>query len=481
MRQERDFIGSVDIPDDALYGIHSIRACQNFPAKDRFNLSWYKAMGVVKQACYATIKTFFAEVNSRHPDKAFFFSKISSQVLDALEESAVEMARGDHYDHFITPAISGGAGTSINMTVNEIITNVALIKLGYKPGDYHFIDPIETANLFQSTNDVVPTALKVSVIQNLNILEEAINRSRSAIERLEGKYRNTLRVGYTQMQAAVPSTYGRLFSAYADALGRDWWRVSKCFERLKIVNLGGSAIGTGLTVPRYFVMKSVAVLKQITNLPITRSENLSDTTSNLDSFVEVHAILKAHAVNLEKMVSDLRLLASDLMISPEIILPKKQVGSSIMPGKVNPVIVEYVVSVAHQIYANDQMITSFCAAGCLDLNAYIPIIGDKLLESVDLLIGANETLLTNLLSELYVDENNSLLRMKNSPSVATALLPFIGYKRSSELVEIMKREKCDIYEANKIGDIVDEKLLIKVLSPEMLTSEGFAINDLLEE
>lgn len=481
MRREKDFIGEVDIPADALYGIHSVRAAQNFPNHEKVNMSWYKSMGTVKRACYLTIKSFFSEVNASYPDRTFFFNTLSAEILQALLEAATEVEAGDHYMHLITPAISGGAGTSINLNVNEIITNRALLILGHKPGSYQVIDPFEMANLFQSTNDVVPTALKVAAIQKLTELEEVITCSRNGVEKLEQTYRNTLRVGYTQMQAAVPTTFGRLFSSYADALGRDWWRVSKCFERLKVVNLGGSAVGTGLTVPRYFVMKAVGVLQQLTKLPVTRSENLSDTTSNLDVFVEVHAILKAHAVNLEKMVSDLRLLASDLLAFPEVQLPNKQVGSSIMPGKVNPVIVEYIVSVSHQIYANDQLITSLCAAGCLDLNAYVPIIGHRLLESIDLLIFANKSLVDNLLGELCISEKNAQNLLINSPSITTALLPYIGYKQSAKLASIMSQKGCDIYTANSLEKLIEDKLLKEILSPEKLISEGFTIKNLLAE
>ncbi len=272
------------------------------------------------------------------------------------------------------------------------IANRALQMTGHKPGDYDLIDPIEDANIFQSTNDVVPTALRVAAMQLLLELENAINELRKAMEELEKRYRNTLRIAYTQMQEAVPSTYGRLFSSYSDALSRDWWRVSKCLERIKVVNLGGSAIGTSIAVPRYFVAEVVPRLQQLTGLPVTRGENLSDATSNLDPFVEVHGILKAHAVTMEKMVSDLRLLASDIHGEHSLTIPKKQTGSSIMPGKVNPVIPEYVISCSHRVYSNDQLIAGLSAQGCLELNAYLPVIGHALLDSLKLLISADTRL-----------------------------------------------------------------------------------------
>lgn len=479
MRKEKDFIGEVELPANSLFGIQSYRACANFPKSELFNISWYKSMGLVKRACYTTIKAFFSELKKKYPGKKFYFNTMSDKTLDVLIEAAKEIENGEYFDQFIVPAISGGAGTSINMNINEIIANVALTKLGHCIGDYDKIDPIEQANLFQSTNDVVPTALKVAVMNQLTNLELAINSTRAGVEELEQKYSNTLRVGYTQMQAAVPTTYGRFFASYSDAFSRDWWRVSKCFERIKVVNLGGSAVGTGLTLPRFYVMKVASYLQQLTGMPITRGENLSDATSNLDSFVEVHAILKAHAVNLEKMSSDLRLLASDVVGEPEISLPNKQIGSTIMPSKVNPVISEYVVSIAHQIYANDQLITSLCAQGCLDLNAYIPIIGHRLLESIELMVSANKTLKDNLLSGLRIRENVSESKLYNNPSTATAMLPHLGYHNAAKLTLAMKQEKYDIFAANKNTIGIPDEVLREILSTEKLIAEGFIIKDLM--
>jgi aspartate ammonia-lyase len=205
----------------------------------------------------------------------------------------------------------------------------------------------------------------------LETLERRINGLREKIEKLEKQHHNSLRIGYTQMQEAVPTSFGRLFSAYNDALSRDWWRVSKCFERIKVVNLGGSAVGTGITVPRFFIFEVVSALRALSGLPVTRGENLSDTTANMDSFVEVHAVIKAHAVNLEKIASDIRLLAADVSRDSGLTIPPRQTGSTIMPGKVNPVITEFVVGACHRVYANDVLIASLSAQGCLDLNAYV--------------------------------------------------------------------------------------------------------------
>lgn len=477
-RTEFDSLGSMQVPSDAYYGIHSLRALENFPDSTRFHVEWYKTMGTVKLACYKAYKKFSSAIADRGLNTELPFTLISSEALDALEYAASEVMAGKFFDSFIVPAISGGAGTSINMNVNEIITNIALQKNNIALGSYSHIDPIESANIYQSTNDVVPTALRLAILQQLLILETNINILRQKIELAEGKYRNELRIGYTQMQEAVPSSYGMLFSTYNEALSRDWWRVSKCFERIKVVNLGGSAIGTGVAVPKFFIMEVVPILQQLTGLPVTRSENLSDATNNLDSFVEIHAILKSHAVNLEKIVSDLRLLASDVAGSHFLSIPQRQVGSSIMPGKVNPVIPEFVISSAHKIYSNDMLITSLSAQGCLDLNAYLPVIGHALLESLKLLIASNQTLASNLIDGLTIDHDKGAGKLYRSPAITTALSPLIGYKKAVLLAKEMKAKGLDVFEANEHLKLLEDDKLRNVLKPENLLKTGFTLNDL---
>jgi len=477
MRTESDYLGSMEIAVEALYGIHSLRAKQNFPDTTPFQIEWYKAMGLTKLACYLTYKEFIKALKEDSELSRVDFQIIGDEIIDSLIASSKDVVEGKHFEQFIVPAIQGGAGTSINMNVNEIIANLALIRLGNNPGNYKIIDPIEHANIFQSTNDVVPTALKVATLKLLVELEESINNLRFKVEEQEKKHRGDLRIGYTQMQAAVPSSWGQLFSTYSEALSRDWWRVSKCFERIKVVNLGGGAIGTGIGTPRFFIMEVVNQLQRLASLPITRSENLVDATSNLDSFVEIHATLKAHAVNLEKMASDLRLMASDLAHN-QLTIPKRQVGSSIMPGKVNPVIVEYVVSVSHRVYSNDQLISGLCGQGVLDLNAYIPLIGHALLDSLKLLISADISLATNLIQGVEVDiERASEILFKN-PSITTALLPYIGFNKAAILSNTMKYEGLNIFEANEKLKLIDDSKLREIVKSENLLKLGFSMKDL---
>lgn len=487
VRIEEDSIGRVEIPAKALYGIHAARARENFPDGSRFHPEWYKAMGLVKKACYITAESYHQALNRKLNEGTFSIpaeqqaiTTFPPSLFSHLSHAAGEVADGSHFDDFIVPSLSGGAGTSINMNVNEIIANLALVAMGEKPGRYSLVDPLLHANIFQSTNDVVPTALRVATMFLLNDLEKEINDLRFVIEQIETAHQGSLRVGYTQMQEAVPTSFGKLFSTYSDALSRDWWRVSRCFERIKTVNLGGSAIGTGMAVPRYFIMEAAGQLQKLTGLPVTRSENLADATANLDAFVEVHAILKAHAVNLEKMVSDLRLLASDLVSSsnPQLSIPAAQVGSSIMPGKINPVIPEFIISAAHRIYANDQLIGSLCGQGCLELNAYLPAIGHALLESVKLLIACDSAARMRLVQGLTVAVTATREQLLRSPAVTTALLPVNGYHRASDLARRMKEHRVDIVEANSKQGLLPEDRLLGLLQPDQLLKLGYTMSDL---
>jgi aspartate ammonia-lyase len=476
-RTEKDTLGEKQIPSDALYGIHALRAKENFPSDTPFPTEWYCAVGTTKLACYNTYRKFRDAALAR-PGKKISINVIENSILDAMSEAAQEVAEGRHSDNFIIPAIQGGAGTSINMNINEIIANLALIKTGHNPGDYSVIDPTEHANIYQSTNDVIPTAHTIAVIRLLQDLEAEINSLRQAVESFEKSGRDHLRPGYTQMQEAVPASFGSLFSSYNEALSRDWWRVSKCFERIKQVNLGGGATGTGLAIPRFFIMEVVPELRNLTGLQLSHSENLSDSTSNLDKWVEIAAILKAHAVTLEKMSSDLRLLSSDIAGRKLVSIPEKQVGSSIMPGKINPVIPEFVITSAHRIYANDILITSLCGQGSLELNAYLPAIGCAVIENIKLLISCNLTLRNNLFNGLIINKSAGYEALILSPAITTALSPHIGYHKAAMIAKLMKEKGINIFEANKILSYVDPAKLEKILKPGNLLKLGFSLDDL---
>jgi aspartate ammonia-lyase len=476
-RIEKDSLGQKQIPSDALYGIHAARAKENFPDNSRFPVEWYQAVGATKLACYRTYRRFSKAAIEKYGNNLPLIL-LNDNILEALIKASTKVSAGEHFDHFIIPSVQGGAGTSINMNINEIITNSALLESGHRCGEYQFIDPTEHANIYQSTNDVIPTALTVAVMKLLQSLENKINTLRQEVEELEKINREKLRPGYTQMQEAVPSSFGLLFSMYNEALSRDWWRVSKCSERIKHVNLGGGAIGTGLSIPRFFIMEVVPELRNLTGLPLAHSENLCDSTSNLDKWVEIHATLKAHAVNLEKISSDLRLLASDFSGIKTISIPQCQVGSSIMPGKINPIISEFVISAAHKIYSNDVLISSLCGQGTLELNAYLPLIGCTVIDSLELLISCDETLLNNLLAGITINETSGYEDMIKSPSVTTALVPYIGYHKSAEIALLMKAKGINIFEANDEIKAIDNTKLKSILKPGNLLKLGFSMDDL---
>lgn len=481
MRIESDTIGTKEVPKNALYGIHALRACENFPSEKRFHKHWYKTMGLVKLACYLTYTKYSNALKTKYQDKVPV-KLIEPQIIKELTQAAEPVSNGELYEWFIVPALQGGAGASINMNINEIITNQALLNKGRNPGEYKIINPIAHANLFQSANDVVPTALKIAVMEKLNTLEDLVNQLRSSLEALEKKHRSTLRIAYTQLQEAAPTSYGKMFSTFADALSRDWWRISKCSERIKVVNLGGGVIGTGISIPTYFIMEVVSTLQQLTNLPITRSENMMDATSNLDTFVEVHATLKAHAVNLEKMASDIRLLSSDVSRhNAEFFIPQKQNADSIMAGKTNPAIAEFVISAAHKIYANDMLISSLCGQGQLELNAYLPTIGDALLDSLDMLEAANKTLKHNLIDGISIALSQALSNLNKNAATASALIPYVGHSSAQAMGTLMKEENLTIQEANAKLKLVSEQKLAQILSPASLLKTGFTPSEINDE
>ncbi len=478
MRTEIDFLGKVEIPDDALYGIHSVRARENFPGEDRFSMEWYKAVGLIKLSFYKSAESFIKSLRQEHPNKEWGFRIPDLTVIEALQEAATEVSKGMHFNHFIAPAVQGGAGTSINMNINEILANRACNILGYKLGSYDVVDPIDSANIYQSTNDTIPSALRVAAMFKLEVLEKAVNQLRKEFEQKEAQYRDTLRIAYTQYQEAVPSSYGKLFSSYTDALSRDWWRISKGKERIKTINLGGSAVGTGLTVPRYVLIMVVDQLRSLTKLPVSRAENLADATANQDDLVELHGLLKTLAVNLEKISGDIRILSSDLSSDQGFLIPSRQVGSSIMPGKVNPVIPEFVISSSHQVFANDTLVASLASKGSLELNPYIPQIGHAILGSLDLLVNACQSLALNCVSGIEINEQKSIERVLYSPSLTTALIPTIGYKRATEMAKFMKDNKCSIIEANDRLKVIATERLSELIKPEKLLRMGFSVKDI---
>ncbi len=435
-RIERDSLGECGLTADALYGVHTARAIENFPLSHRrVNPTLIHAYGAVKLACTRTNRTL---------------NDLGAKVGQAIEQACEEMMRGKLDEHILVDALQGGAGTSLNMNVNEVLANRALELLGKSPGDYETVDPLAHVNLHQSTNDTFPTAIRVAAIDLIQQLEPEIVALQEAFQAKEQAFAHVVKIGRTQLQDAVLTTLGREMSAYAEAIARDRWRMYKCVERLRVANLGGTAIGTGLGAPRDYIFRVVDELRAITNMNLARAENLIDTTQNYDVFVEVSGILKAHAVNLLKIATDLRIMAS----GPEgglgeIVLPKLQAGSSIMPSKVNPVIPEAISQAAIAVLGNDQTIATASAMGNLELNAFAPLIADKLLESLNLLTRACHILRTHCVENMQANQARCRQHVENSTATLTALIGRIPYDALERIAD----------EATNSGDSIKDIII----------------------
>ena len=459
-RIEKDLLGEKQIPADALWGIHTSRAVENFPISgNRIHPELIKAFGEVKLACAQTNNQlgFWDE-----PEK-----------VEAIEKACFEMSRGLLNKHILVDALQGGAGTSTNMNINEVIANRALQIIDKQLGEYESVSPLDDINLHQSTNDTYPTALKVAAIKLLRELEQSVLDLQESFQQKEKEFAHIVKIGRTQLQDAVLTTLGREMSAYAEAFNRDRWRIYKCEERLRVINLGGTAIGTGLGAPKQFIFRVVDRLRENTNIGLARSENLIDGTQNVDVFVEVSGIIKACATNLLKISNDLRLLSSGPDAGfGEINLPEKQAGSSIMPGKVNPVIPEAVAQAAILVMGNDQIIAQACSAGNLELNQFMPLIAHSLLESFSILNNACIVFRKHCVVGISANEDICKKSVENSTAIVTALIPKIGYNKASELIQIAKEESLSIKEVAVKHGFLTGKDFEELITPEAVCRLG---------
>ncbi|MGA2502335.1 MAG: aspartate ammonia-lyase [Tepidisphaeraceae bacterium] len=421
-RTETDLLGQREVPADALWGIHTLRAVENFPVAGRpVHPRLIHAYGAVKLAAARTNH----ELGSWDEPK-----------FAAIEAACQEMIDGKLDAHVIVDALQGGAGTSTNMNVNEVLANRALQLLGRPPGDYDAVNPHDDINLHQSTNDTYPTALRVAAIEALRALEPAVIALLEAFQQKEKQFADVVKIGRTELQDAVLVTLGHEMSAYAEAIARDRWRIYKCQERLRVVNLGGTAVGTTVGAPRQYVFRVVEQLRQITSLGLARAENLVEATQNADVFIEVSGILRTLAGNLLKITGDLRLLSSGPHAGlGEVRLPPRQAGSSIMPGKINPVIPECVAQAAMAVMGHDQMIFQACSAGNLELNPFLPLVADSLLGSIDLLSRSCDVLGRLCVCGIEADRGQCRRHVHNSTATLTALVERIGYEAAEHLAE----------------------------------------------
>lgn len=458
-RVEHDLLGERKIPAEALWGIHTQRAVENFPLTQRkVHARLIHAYGQVKLAC--------AQVNHE-------LGKWNKQIFQAIAAACGELAEGKLDEHIIVDALQGGAGTSTNMNVNEVLANRALQLLKKPFGDYKTIFPLDDINLHQSTNDTYPTALKVAAIFAIQELEKNIVALQEAFQEKEKKFAKIVKIARTQLQDAVLTTLGRQMSAYAESLGRDRWRIYKCEERLRVINLGGTAIGTGLGAPREYIFAVSEKLREITGIGLARAENMIDATQNTDVFVEVSGILRALASTLLKISTDLRLLSSgpDAGIG-EIRLPATQAGSSIMPGKVNPVIPEAVSQAALAVFANDHALTMACSLGNLELNPFMPLIADTLLNNIDLLSRACEILRVKCVEGIQADEARCKKHVDTSTAVITALISHLGYEKAQQLTKESQKTKKTIRQLSIEKKFLTEEQFCELISPEMVTRLG---------
>lgn len=452
-RSEHDMLGEMQIPSGSYYGIHSARAARNFSISDRkVRPEIIQAMGTVKKACCLANR----ELGFLSPD-----------IADAISAACDEVAAGLLHQEFITDALQGGAGTSVNMNVNEVIANRALELLGKARGQYDIIDPLEHVNLHQSTNDVFPTALKVAVIRLLRELSPLLAQLQETFQRREQEFAAIVKIGRTEMQDAVPMTLGAEFAAFAEAFARDRWRSFKAEERIRVVNLGGTAIGTGLTAPRSYIFLVIEKLRALTGFGLSRGENCVDQTANQDAFVEVSAILKAAAVNMMKVARDLR----QLHFIGEIKLTPVQAGSSIMPGKVNPVIPESIIQAAMKVSSYDLLIEQCAAHGTLQLNEYMPLLADSIIASLTTLRAMTRSL-ESCAASLNANPGRCQQLFDSCPTVITAFLPQLGYQKTLELLTEFNADPSMGIRAF-LDSRLDTKLVERVLNPQNLVALGY--------
>ena len=459
VRIETDFLGEKSIPVEAYYGIHTVRALENFAvSRQSVHPELIRAIATVKQAA--------VEMNMS-------LGLLDARLGSAIFQAAAEVADGKLADQFPVDALQGGAGTSTNMNVNEVVANRAIELLGGKKGDYSLIHPLDHVNLSQSTNDVYPTALRIAAIRLLQPLSEACAQLQGSLQKKEAEFAGILKLGRTEMQDAVPITLGQEFSAWAEAIARDRWRLYKVEERLREVNLGGTAIGTGLNAERKYVFGVVERLRSLTGIGLARDENMIDPTQNADVFVEVSGLLKACASTLIKISNDLRLLASGPRGGiGEIRLPDLQAGSSIMPGKVNPVIPEMVAQIGYQTIARDLAITLAAQGGQLELNAFLPLIAANLLPAMEELTHAMRLFANRCIDGIEVDSDRCRFHLENSVALITALSPLIGYDRAAEIAKQALKDRSPVKKALLDSGLFTLTELDTLLRPEALTRPG---------
>lgn len=443
MRIEHDLIGDLEIPQDSLWGIHTARALSNFPISG-VPIGHYRnlirAIGLVKQAA--------ARVNARigglEPEKAKYIELACQEVVD-----------GKLDQHFVVDAIQGGAGTSTNMNANEVIANRALQLMGKKPGEYDFIHPLNDVNRSQSTNDVYPTAFRIALIFELEMLADSMQQLRDSYQRKADEFSSILKMARTQLQDAVPITLGQEFQAFAVSTNNDILRLNELLPLLSEVNLGGTAVGTELNTPKGYTDEVVAELSKLVGKKLVSPDDLVEATQSAGVLISFSSTLKRIAVRQSKIANDLRLLSSGPRAGlNEINLPEQQAGSSIMPGKVNPVIPEVINQIAFTVIGNDLTVTLAAEGGQLQLNAFEPIMARSIIMSITYLRNGFATFTKNCVDGITANEELLKQSVENSIGLVTVLSPQIGYENATKVARYAQQQNCSVRQA-----VLDLKLM----------------------
>lgn len=421
-RLEHDAIGEKEVPAEAYYGIQTLRAHENFYITGlKMHPEMINSVAQIKKAAAIT---------------NFEVGELDKRIANAIVEACDEIISGKWHDQFIVDPIQGGAGTSLNMNANEVIANRAIEILGGEKGDYGIVNPNDHVNFGQSTNDVFPSCGKMAVLKLMDKAQEQLHRLEAALMEKSREFDSVIKMGRTQLQDAVPIRLGQEFHAYASAIRRDIRRFDNAKDEIKSLNLGGTAIGTGLNADVQYFKRVVKNMSTLTGQDLVQSYDMIDATQNLDSYASVSGIVKNCAINLSKMSNDLRLMSSGPRTGfGEINLPARQNGSSIMPGKINPVIPEVVNQVAFNIIGNDMTITMAAEAGQLELNAFEPIIFYNLFQSIETLTFAVKTLIDNCIVGITANEEHCRRMVESSIGIITAICPYVGYERASNIAK----------------------------------------------
>ena len=457
-RIEHDLLGDRAVPDAAYYGVHTLRAVENFSITGN-PISIYpdliRALACIKQAA--------AIVNCE-------LGLLDKEIKDVIVKACEEIRGGKLHEQFVVDVIQGGAGTSTNMNANEVIANLALEHLGHKRGEYQYLHPNEHVNMSQSTNDVYPSALKVATYSGIFALVDAMAVLRRAFEAKADEFSDVLKMGRTQLQDAVPMTLGQEFSTYAVMLGEDEERLKEAAMLICEINLGATAIGTGINAHPEYAGRVCRRLADITGIPLVTAPNLIEATQDCGAFVQLSGVLKRVAVKLSKTCNDLRLLSSGPRAGlGEINLPPMQAGSSIMPGKVNPVIPEVVNQIAFEVIGNDVTVSFAAEAGQLQLNAFEPIIAHSLFKSVTHLRNGCLTLAERCVKGITANRERLRAVVENSIGVVTALNPYIGYANATAVAQQALATGRSVYELVLEKNLLSKAQLEEILQPDVLT------------